>query len=283
MAGMVKFPLLRGATAVVLCVLLSPFPYVLAQAGQRAGEVGALIPSATRNTQNVKVKDSLAWNDFLRTMATGRLRANLVDGSLLSMGSNSEMRVVQHDGASQQTSLELNYGRLRSRVVQLTKPGAKFEVKTPHAVIGVIGTDFYVFVDADRTLVIVYTGRVQVIPLQKDPNNPSAPAVPMPPGSNVDGGQMVEVRSGGHVEGPNPTPIGVQQDSIESTTVQERERGVGMTNRSKIAVIAAIAIAIAIGIAIGTTGGEECSTSTSTSSSSSSCSSPFSSSSSTGP
>jgi hypothetical protein len=253
-------------------------PYALAQAGQRAGEVGALVPTATRNAQNVKVKDSLAWNDFLRTQATGRLRANLVDGSLLSMGSNSELRVVQHDGASQQTELELNYGRLRSRVVQLTKPGAKFEVKTPHAVIGVIGTDFYVFVDADRTLVIVFTGKVSIIPLRKDPSQPDQQATPAPPGINVDGGQMAEVRSG-HAEGPSPTPLGVQQDSIESTTVQEQERGRGMTNRGKIAIITGIVLGVAIAIALSTSRSEECSTSTSTSSS---CSSPFTSTS-TGP
>ena len=281
MADMVRFPFLRGAIAVVLCVLISPLPYALAQAGQRAGEVGALVPTATRNTQNVKVKDSLAWNDFLRTQATGRLRANLVDGSLLSMGSNSELRVVQHDGASQQTQLELNYGRLRSRVVQLTKPGAKFEIKTPHAVIGVIGTDFYVFVDADRTLVIVFTGKVQVTPLRKDRNQPDSAAVLVPPGTDVDGGQMVEVRSGGNLGHPEPTPLGVQQDSIESTTVQEQERGHGMTNRSKIAIITGIVLGVAIAIALSTTRSEECSSSTS-SSSSSSCSSP-SSSSSTGP
>ncbi|HXE89350.1 MAG TPA: FecR family protein [Terriglobales bacterium] len=243
--------------------------------------MGALVPSATRNAANVKVKDSLAWNDMLRTMASGRLRAHLVDGSLLSMGSNSELRVVQHDGASQLTQLDLNYGRLRSRVVQLTKPGAKFEVKTPHAVIGVIGTDFYVFVDADRTLVIVYTGKVNITPLRKDPNQPDSQATPVPPGTDVGGGQMAEVRAG-HVEGPSPTPLSVQQDSIESTMVVEKERGVGMSNRSKVAIIAAIALAIAVGIAVGTTGGEECPTSTSTSSSSS-CSSPFRSSTSTGP
>ena len=39
------------------------------------------------------------------------MRAGLTDGSILSVGSNSELRVVQHDAASQQTSLEMNYGK----------------------------------------------------------------------------------------------------------------------------------------------------------------------------
>ncbi len=239
-------------TAVLLCLLISPLPALLAQ-GQRAGQVGALRPDATRNTQNLKVNDALAWNDLLKTLAAGRLRANLTDGSLLSMGSNSEMRVLQHDAASQQTEIDLAFGRLRNRVVQLTKPGAKYEVKTPHAVIGVIGTDFYVFVDADRTLVICYTGKVRVTPRDQSSHE-------------VQAGQMIEIRSGGAVQGPSPTPLAVQQDSIESTTVEEMlaSRGDGKHDR-KIPIIIGILTALVIGVVLGT--GDGCPSSTSTSSS----------------
>ena len=244
----------------LLCLLLSPIPNVFAQtAGQRAGEIGALRPDATRNAEAVKVKDALAWNDFLRTLATGRLRANLVDDSMLSMGSSSELKVVQHDAASQQTALELNYGRLRSRVVQLTKPGAKFEVKTPHAVIGVIGTDFYIFVDADRTLVIVFSGKVQVIPLRRSDDR-TVPAVPVPPGADVGEGQMIECRRSGLVGQPSATPPSVQQDAIDSTTVEEPSTGGKWTKKRKVLVILAIAAAIAIGVAIGVTRDDSTST-----------------------
>src|SRR5512135_1844593 len=155
----------RKLLCVVLCLAVSPLPALCAPqaaaaAEQRAGEIGALRPAATRNDAEAHVKDDLHWNDLLKTDVAGRLRANLADGSLLSLGSSSQLRVVQHDAAAQQTSLEVNYGRLRSRVVKLTQPGAKFEVRTPHAVCGVIGTDFYIFVDAVRTVVIVYSGRV---------------------------------------------------------------------------------------------------------------------------
>ena len=140
--------------------------------------------------------------------------------------------------------------------MQLTKPGAKYEVKTPHAVIGVIGTDFYVYVDADRTLVICYTGKIQVTPLNQKSNE-------------VAGGQMFEARTGGSTRGPEPTPASVQQDSIESTTVEESLRGRGdRISPHKMPVIVAIIAAIAIGIVVGTTGEQECSSSTSSSSSS---------------
>ena len=238
--------------AVLLCLLISPLPALAAPqaaaSGQKAGEVGALRPDATRNEQVLKVKDELQWNDFLKTLQTGRLRAQLLDGSLLSLGSNSQMRVLQHDAASQQTALELSYGRLRNRVVKLTKPGAKFEVKTPHAVIGVIGTDFYVFVDEVRTVVLVYSGKVLVRQLKRDDRDPKVTVV-VQPGRELKSGQMLEVRAPGTAPPaplgePQATPPGVQEDSIEQTAVEERIERPPWSPKKKILVIGGIAAAI---------------------------------------
>ncbi len=136
----------RRITVIVLSSLLAALPAMpQPQTGnQPAGQINAMIPAATRNSQPAKVKEDLNWNDLLKTEHSGRVRAGLKDGSILSLGSDSELRIVQHDSASQQTSLEVDFGKLRSQVVKVTKPGGKFEVKTPNAVIGVIGTDFYV-------------------------------------------------------------------------------------------------------------------------------------------
>jgi len=151
--------------AAVLCLLLSPLPALcLPPAADHAGQINALIPSASRNSTPAKVKDDLQWNDLLSTGASGRVRAGLADGSILSVGSNSELRVVQHDAASQQTSLEMTFGKVRSKVVKITQPNGKFEMKTPNAVIGVVGTDFFVGYEANRTTVICYTGKVTVTP-----------------------------------------------------------------------------------------------------------------------
>jgi len=238
--------------AVLLCFLLSPLPALTAQqapgSGQKAGEIGALRPDATRNDQVLKVKDELQWNDFLKTLQTGRLRAQLLDGSLLSMGSNSQMRVLQHDAASQQTELELSFGRLRNRVVKLTKPGAKYEVKTPHAVIGVIGTDFYIFVDELRTVVIVYTGKVRVKQRRKSDRDPGALLV-VEPGRELGAGQMLEVRAPGTTPPPplgqpESTPPGVQDDSIAQTAVEERGERPPWSPKKKILVLGGITAAI---------------------------------------
>jgi hypothetical protein len=153
----------KSLLSVLLSLLLASTPMLAAPTdSQTAGEVKALIPDAWRNAHPVKVKDNLEWNDLLQTAAQGRLRAGLTDGSILSLGSNAALRVVQHDAISQQTSIEMNYGKLRSQVVKITKPGGKYEIKTPNAVIGVIGTDFYVGYENDLTTVICYVGSVSV-------------------------------------------------------------------------------------------------------------------------
>ena len=209
--------------AASLCLLLSPLPaFCQSAANDHAGQIKALIPAATRNAKPAKVKDDLEWNDLLQTQKAGRLRAGLKDGSILSLGSNSELRVVQHDAASQQTSLEMDFGKVRSKVVKITQPNGKFEMKTPNAVIGVIGTDFYVGYEANRTTVICYTGQVSVTPLgdakvMHNSGQASGNSIA------VSAGQMVvistEIPAGGFQS--NSTPPDVLQASMVETDVPE--------------------------------------------------------------
>lgn len=201
-----SYSILYRVVAILLALTLSPLP-ALAQgsSSQPAGQITALVPSATRNGSAAKAKDDVMWNDVIRTEGGGRARVQLRDGSILSLGSNSELKVVQHDPASQQTELELNYGRVRSRVVQITKPGGKFQVKTPTAVAGVVGTDYVVIFENGHMQVIVFSGQVVIM------------------GANgailatIGPGQMVDIGPDGKITGPQQTPPGVQQDAIDST------------------------------------------------------------------
>lgn len=179
-----------------------------------------MIPSATRNAKAAKVNDDLEWNDLLKTEQKGRLRVGLTDGSILSLGSNSELLVVQHNAASQQTSLEMNLGKVRSQVVKVTQPNGKFEMKTPNAVIGVIGTDFYVSYDSNKTTVICYTGKVSVSPIG------NAKVVKNSGQSTEDqllvsAGQMVVISSEIPPAGfeSQSTPPDVQRASMQDTNV----------------------------------------------------------------
>ena len=217
--------MLRSLLAAALSLLLATTPLFAApEDNQTAGEVKALIPAASRNAQPVHVKDSLQWNDRLKTDAAGRLRVGLTDGSILSLGSNSELKVVKSDSASQQTSIDVNYGKLRSKVVQITKPDGKFEVRTANAVIGVIGTDFYVSYANNQTTVICYAGRLAVTPaagakVLKGGNVPAGTTNTI----MLTTGQMVvigfEIPPGGYQASSAPAPL--MEASMQDTRVPD--------------------------------------------------------------
>lgn len=240
--------------AVLLSFLLSPLAGFAYQAGggdQLAGTIGALDPAATRNGGGINIRDQVQWNDLLETNASGRMRVNLRDGSLLSLGSNSQMRVVQHNAAAQQTTLELLFGRLRSQVVKLTQPNSKFEVRTPTSVAGVIGTDFLMIVTADRTTVIVYSGVVQVTPLNGAGGAPNTSQ-----SVNVNPGQQVEVT----VSGVGPVQSITQQairQAIQQTAVSHAglAAGAGATTvQATTSVLRTVLIALG-SVAAGTAAG----------------------------
>ncbi len=250
---------LKRALAVVLCLMVSHLP-VLAAGAQRAGQINALMPAATRNDKPTKAKDDLDWNDVLKTTGSGRVRAGLTDGSILSLGPNSELKVVQHDAASQQTSLEIGAGQLRSKVVKITQPGGKFEVKTPNAVIGVVGTDFYVEYANGHTTVICYTGEVWVNPQSGAHVQAQSQGASAANGTvHIQAGQMVQVGAEIPPAGwiPNPTPLDVQQSSIAATTVSDTVPGVAGGVGGGIGAWHAILIGVAVagastGVILGT-------------------------------
>lgn len=216
--------LLKRLMAAVLCFLLSPLSGMSQPPADQhyAGRISALIPAATRNSKPTKAKDDLEWNDLLQTQHSGRLRAGLADGSILSLGSDSELKVLQHDQASQQTSLEMNFGKVRSQVVKVTQPNGKFEMKTPNAVIGVIGTDFFVGYEGNKTTVICYRGQVSVTPMgtAKVVKN-SGKSESANNSILVSAGQMVIIGDEVPPEGyqPSSTPQDLQLATIRATTV----------------------------------------------------------------
>jgi hypothetical protein len=248
--------MLRSFLSFLLSLLLAATPVFAASTDtQTAGEVKALIPAASRNAQPVKAKDSLAWNDLLKTDAQGRLRAGLTDGSILSLGSNSELRVVQHDAVSQQTSIEMNYGKLRSQVVKITKPDGKYEVTTPNAVIGVIGTDFYVGHANNQTTVICYVGKVTVTPapgakvLKSDnASTGSTNAVTLTAGQMVVIG--LDVPPGGYQATSTPGPVA--QASMQDTNVPDQPVSVGRVHPHTLRwVLISVGAAAGLGVGLG--------------------------------
>jgi hypothetical protein len=152
--------------APLLCALLAIPANVVAQATQpqHAGKLTAVLPivNVIRGAQQTPASTSEAiyWGDVINTGHLARARVALDDGSVLSVGSDSNLTVTKHDAADQQTDLDLNYGRVRAKAVKLVKPNSNFQIRTPTGVAGVVGTDFALDSQGDTTRVVVYEGKV---------------------------------------------------------------------------------------------------------------------------
>ena len=86
-------------------------------------------------------------------MDRGRVRIKLLDGSFLNVGSRTEVKVTMQNAASQQTQVSLPSGLLRAEVVHRTTPGGSFQVQTPTATVGVVGSVIIVLALQDSTQV----------------------------------------------------------------------------------------------------------------------------------
>lgn len=132
-----------GAVSAALTV------FTCAQTTESAGRISAVMPATTVSHAKTPkqatdaTKDSpLVWHDTVQTKKTGRVRIQLNDQSILSLGPDSRLRIEKHDAREQQTSLQLAYGRIRCQVSKITRAAGGFELRTPDSVAGVIGTDF---------------------------------------------------------------------------------------------------------------------------------------------
>src|SRR3954465_8752786 len=102
----------------------------------KAGDLRVVLkPSTvvhTKGTQPVKTDAtkgmSLFYNDLLETGVGGRLRARLDDGSILALGSQSRLRVIEHNKQTEQSTFQIEYGKVRAQVVKQMRPGARFEI-----------------------------------------------------------------------------------------------------------------------------------------------------------
>lgn len=152
--------------AILICVLLAIPADVAAQATQpqHAGKITALLPivNVIRGPQQTPASTSeeVFWGDVINTGHLARARVALDDGSVLSVGSDSNLTVTKHDAGAQQTDLDLNYGRVRAKAVKLVKPNASFQIRTPTGVAGVVGTDFALESQGDTTRLVVFEGKV---------------------------------------------------------------------------------------------------------------------------
>jgi len=213
-----KKPVLSWSVALLAGMALVFPPGLSAQTAQSAGSIVRLIPNVNLQhgprTQLASSGSKILWGDRIVTDSGGRARVQLDDGSILNVGSDSSLTIVQHDVATQKTDIQLAYGRLRASAVRLAKANASFNVRTPTAVAGVVGTEFDIDFTNGITNLSVTEGSVSLC--------------------NV-GGQCVTVGAGfsSSVRGnqapsqPTPTAPTTAAQNLQSTSVGGAGTGAG--------------------------------------------------------
>jgi len=192
------------------------------------------------------VSNRIYWNDDLRSGPTGRAHVTLNDGSQLNLGSDSSLRILQHDAQAQQTSLDLLVGRMRGKITKLTRPGAKFEVHTPVGIAGLVGTDFSLLVTNDYAELMVFEGVVRFTNLDGQ-------------SVSVTAGNMLRISKTGMFEGPSPTAAQEVQTAQNQTDItgasSQAAAPAAAATRSIVPVVVTLtgtAAAIGIGVWQGT-------------------------------
>lgn len=153
---------------------------VTAAAGAAPCEVAALIGSAQRDGQALRVGSPLSPGDTVETAAGSRLRLRCSDGSSLVLAAGSRLRLdqfdIQTDGRRGAARFQLQLGLLGQQV----SPGGGWSVRTPSAVTAVRGTEFVVELFADqRTAVLMQSGAVEVSPLKAQARGGLIAALPL--------------------------------------------------------------------------------------------------------
>lgn len=187
---------------------------VFSPADQQAGSVNALIPESMLDRGGrevtIKLNADVNWNDLIRTLERGRVRIGLLDGSILNVGARSVFRIFKHDAQTQQSQLELTFGRMRAQVSKLAKQGASFEVRSQTAVVGVIGTEFIVVAEGQR-LTGIYCVEGQVLVRNIDPRVSGQ--------VTLRAGQFTTVYAGQPPTPPQQAPASELQSEIAQTDV----------------------------------------------------------------
>ena len=119
-----RHPAISLIALLVSALLITPMD-LAAQQAPSAGKITTVLPivNVIRGQQQIPaaVNAQVFWGDTINTGHLARARVSLDDGSILSVGSDSNLLIGKHDPAAQQTELDLNYGRVRAKAAAKKK------------------------------------------------------------------------------------------------------------------------------------------------------------------
>ncbi len=222
-----------------LCFLLFGAS-IVSHAQSLAGKVTREVPKGTIDRQGkelpLSLNDPVNWNETVHTENRGRLQITLNDGSVLSVGSRSQMKIVKSDAQNQQTDIDLIQGTVKADVQKVTKQGGHFQIHTKTAVIGVIGTTLVAKSDDKGTTVCNIT---------KKPNGQPSDQEAEVVVTDANGTQNQKLKSGFCALFPLSGAAIALSASASASTIA------GMTTATVVASTAGAAAAVGTGTLVG--------------------------------
>ena len=156
---------LRALSLGVLALLVSTTGAFADPIGQIVKLGGNAAVTRDGATAPLVLGSALEAGDTLTTDPGGRLRLQLIDGSVINLGSQSTLSiddvVSEGIGTERQISLELELGALRAHAAPAA-PQSRFEIRTTKAISAVRGTEWAIRTSEVQSDILVLSGRVGV-------------------------------------------------------------------------------------------------------------------------
>lgn len=130
------------------CFLFLCIPAYGDQAGEFTRVQGRVdITSPGEPARAANVGDAVFESDIIRTKSGGHAEIRLSDDSLIRIASGARIKISSHMVRENESKsvLSLFRGKIRSIVSKISGGEKQFEIRTKTAVVGVRGTDFFVY------------------------------------------------------------------------------------------------------------------------------------------
>jgi len=144
----------RAYYFVLLLGFLAAAPVWAAPAGNFTAIVGLVdVTSPGKAARPVKKGDPVSEGDFIRTKSGARAEITFADGSILRIAPDSRLRITSYliHGKTADGKLDLFRGKVQSIIRKQMgrlfsrRNANRYEVRTPTAICGIRGTDFFMY------------------------------------------------------------------------------------------------------------------------------------------
>src|SRR5215210_7434187 len=159
---------MRTRSAFLAASLLALAAAMPAAAAQKIGGATAVQREVSGNvdgrTRSVGPGDDVYQNELIRTGAASAAELGFLDQTKLSVGASAQVKLDRfvYDVSGSARTVVLTAAKGVARFVSGSGPSSAYQVRTPHATIGVRGTAFEVLVQPSRSVVVHGHGAVEV-------------------------------------------------------------------------------------------------------------------------